>query len=215
MHKRTILIVLLALLAFAKVDAQYGKVGFRFGSGISTFNGLDLGNSDFRYTPSVGLAFKFSRTKIERFALTTELYYTKKGARGTYNINNFFVGEIRHNLHYLEAPIILDIKIGPVFQIETGVYGSILLGSDFDFNGTFFNGFGDVDPNNLNDLDYGLVFGFGLSIPRGSISFRYTHGLNDVLGDEVDFPYLNGARNGTFSITVSRFFGFRARRGLP
>lgn len=201
----------MACLFAVTVQGQYGKTGIKFGSGISTFQSLDNGDTDFRYTPSIGMSFKFSRARWARVAVQTELYYTKKGARGFYNIDNLFVGDVRFNLHYLEAPIILNLKAGPLFQFEVGVYGSLLLDSDFDFSGAFFTGFGEVDQVNLNDFDYGIVMGFGVSIPRGSISFRYQYGFNDVQSNNQVFPYLSGARNGTFTISISRFFGFRRR----
>ncbi|MDY8134318.1 porin family protein [Aquimarina sp. 2201CG5-10] len=190
---------------------QYGKVGIKFGSGISTFQSLDNGDTNFKYTPSVGISFKFSKNQLEKVALQTELYYTKKGASAFYNINNLFVGDVRFNLHYIEAPILLNLKAGRLFQFEAGVYGSLLLDSDFDFNGTFFTGLGDINEVNLNDIDYGIVLGFGVSIPRGTISFRYQHGLNDVHNNNLAFPYLDGARNGTFTVSISRFFGFKRR----
>ena len=186
--------------------AQRAQIGLRTGPGIAAFHGLENGDTDFRFNPSIGMVFKFDNNKRNKYSFQTELYYTKKGAKTYYNIANYYHGNIRFNLHYLEAPLIFNYHVNRRFKLETGVYGSILLNSDFDYNGTFYYGYGSVNNDDLNQFDYGLVLGAGIRIPRGTLSFRYQYGLNNIVKNEEIYPYLAGAKNQVFSLAITRFF---------
>jgi len=212
LNQITIISTLFCLIVLlpTKSKAQ-AKIGLKLGPSFSTFKNLDAGDPNYKFSPSVGVAIKF-RDEFKRKAyLQTELYYIRKGTITSYGIDNIYLGDVRYNLHYVEMPIMVNVKLGRAFQVEAGGYGSALIGSDFDFRGTFFNGYGGIDDRSLNKWDYGLVLGFGFSLPRRTVSLRYYHGLADISTDMAGDTFLDGATNGTFQISFVRFFGNKKR----
>ena len=189
-----------------KSTAQ-AKIGLKLGPSFSVFKNLDVGNPKYKFSPSVGMAVKFKDEYKRKAYLQTEFYYIRKGTTASYGIDNAYLGDVRYNLHYVEMPVLVNVRLGRALQVELGGYGSALIGSSFDFRGTFFNGHGGIDDSSLNNWDYGLVLGFGFSLPKRTISFRYYHGLADISSDMTGDTFLDGATNGTLQISLVRFFG--------
>lgn len=100
--------------------------------------------------------------------------YSFKGARDTYN--NFLQGngEYRFNLGYLELPLLAVINIAPNFNLQAGGYAAYLVGpnvQDVNHDGTI-QGASDLNTNDFNRWDFGLVGGFDFDIEHITIGAR-------------------------------------------
>ncbi|WP_172435938.1 porin family protein [Sediminicola luteus] len=194
--------------------AQHSSLGFRFGGGLATFNAMDSGSGSYRFSPTFGLAAKFSNSLRETVSVQTELNYIMKGTLASYGLNNVYLGDIRFNLHYLEVPLMLNLKMGHAFHFTVGGYGAILLAADYDYRGTFSGGWGPLQRGDFQDFDFGSVLGFGFGIPRGSIQFLWKQGLQDISGTQTADTFLAGARNSVFMVSFTRYFKPRRRPSL-
>jgi hypothetical protein len=126
----------------------------------------------------------------EFFAIQPELLYTTKGSENEYD--GFVDQNVKFNLNYLEVPVLAVFKLGKVAELHAGGYGGYLLGANVKYSGDVFNGGEDLDRDNFNTFDYGLVGGLGLNFGDVQIGTRYNYGLaklaktdnaKDILGD--------------------------------
>ena len=127
---------------------------------------------------------------LEFVGIQTELLYTQKG----YKLDNAWDDHI--DVDYIEIPIMVRgmIPIGIIKPfVYAGVHASILVVGD----GTILGN--DLDWENFNTFDWGLVFGGGVDLTLGPVvlhtDLRYTLGMRS-LWDDVD------SKNGVFFIDV-------------
>jgi hypothetical protein len=199
----------LQTLPVSAQDNTYTMPPTRFGiRGGLNFSSLDtrdvVGNS----TITGFNAGIFSKLPLSRaIAIQPELYYTTKGAGVTYD-NLIARGTAQFSLNYLELPILLVINPLDIFNIHVGGYGSYLLNGVVTNNSdnTGFNFAENVNADDYNRFDAGLVFGLGIDLGAISVGARYNLGLLKVgrerqfLQQTYTFP---DARNGVISVYAS------------
>ena len=124
----------------------------------------------------------FAKVPLTRgVSLQPELLYSNKGAKTTYN-NVLGKGEYRFNLHYIELPVAMVFNLGKSFNIHGGGYVSYLAAAtvkDMESDGTI-NSATDLNAENFNRMDYGLLAGLGVDVQNFTIGARYNYGLHEI-----------------------------------
>jgi hypothetical protein len=125
----------------------------------------------------------FAKLPVTRgFSIQPELLYTSKGAKETYNNIIQGEGEYRFNLNYIELPVLAVINVAKNFNIHAGPYVSYLAEANIKNlrNDHSQDEIADLDTDNFNRIDYGLVGGLGIDISNFTIGARYNYGLREV-----------------------------------
>lgn len=113
------------------------------------------------------------------FAIQPELNYSTKGNKVE---TNYWIidQETKFNLNYLDVPILAVFKLGPSVEIHAGPYWSYLVGANIDTDGDLGDDFRQLDRDNFDDWDYGLVGGIGFNLGDLQLGARYNYGLNEI-----------------------------------
>ena len=191
------------LLTGGMALAQRG--GLRGGANFSNLYVDDVDDENLKVGLNLGL---WHQTEgAEAIAFQTELNYSSKGAAIVYN-NVFGSGKYRFNLNYLEVPVMIVGKLGPL-QLHGGPYAGFLVGSnikDVDSDGDI-NNIESLDTDDFNRFDYGLVGGVALDFESGMVGARYNYGLREV-GKSGSFAgeALDNSKNAGFQIYVALDF---------
>jgi hypothetical protein len=182
-----------------RTDPRFGIKG---GVNFSNFYTNDESQADMLTGFNVGI---FGKVPLASFAaIQPELYYSRKGAEVTYN-SLIVDGRARFSLNYLELPILLVINLTRNFNIQAGAYGSYLIsGVVKNQSGiNLFNFEQNIDSQDYNRFEAGLIVGAGIDIGSLSIGARYHYGLTNV-GRERTFMgityYVPNAKNGVFNV---------------
>ena len=211
---------LLALLLFiaAPIHAQEDNPGPKFGiKGGANLSQLYINQPNVEdENMKVGYHFGlFGKIPVTDFlAIQPELLYTNTGAKVTYggsdlaNLLGIEEGEVRFNLNYIQVPIALVGNLG-AFKIHAGPYVSYLVGANVkdlksaDLNS---NDITDLNAENFNRMDYGLMGGIGVDINKFMIGARYNYGLRKVGASGIAGTLTNDSRNSVAQVYIG--FGF-------
>jgi len=177
-------LLLLMLISTTFIHSQDQKpksfqVGVRAGLNISNLYTNDATGSDI--IPGYNAGF-FARVPLNNFiSFQPELSLTTKGAIITYN-NLFVNGTANFNLTYVEVPLLCVVNVTPLVNFQLGPYIGYLLDSSVKnkANVRLFDFERDMNMNNYNRIDAGLVAGVGLDIDNITIGLRYNLGLTKV-----------------------------------
>ena len=125
----------------------------------------------------------FAKLPVTRgFSIQPELLYTSKGAKEKYN--NFIqgAGEYRFNLNYIELPVLAVINVAKNFNVHVGPYVSYLAAANIKnlHEDHSQDEIAELDADNFNRFDYGLVGGLGVDISNFTIGARYNYGLREI-----------------------------------
>jgi hypothetical protein len=158
----------------------HSKFGIKGGVNLTNLYVNDVSDEHMKVGFNAGIFAKLAVAK--GFSIQPELLYTVKGAKENYN--NFIQGsgEYRFNLNYVELPLLAVINLGKNFNIHAGGYAAYLVSAnikDVDNNGTI-NGATDLNEDNFQRWDAGLVGGLGFDIQNFSIGARYNYGLTEI-----------------------------------
>ncbi len=114
-------------------------------------------------------------------SIQPELLYTNKGAKETYSNFAQGSGEYRFNLNYVELPVSLVFNIVKNFNIHAGGYAAYLTSANVkNVQNGDIQGVTDLNADNFNRFDYGLVGGLGVDVENFTIGARYNYGLREV-----------------------------------
>jgi len=181
--KNLVSIVVFALcsLAFIPCLAQDIKP-IQFGI-IAGLNLSNLYTTDAISNMNAGFnAGAFVRASLTNsIALEPELYVSTKGASVTYN-SLIINGTANFNLTYLEMPLICIFNVTRLVNVQVGPYVSYLLDGKVKnvANITLFNFEQNLNANNYNRFDAGVVVGAGLDVGAVTMGMRYNLGLTKV-----------------------------------
>jgi hypothetical protein len=181
------------------------RFGVKGGLNFSNLDVQDATNARWLIGFNLGL---FTKLPITNFiAIQPELYYTTKGSNVTYN-NLFVDGTARFNFNYLEFPLLLVLNPSDNFNIHVGPYVSYLLNGIVTNASSInlFNFENNINVDDYNRLDVGIVVGAGIDLGALGIGVRYNFGFTKIgrersfLGNTYTFP---DARNGVLNAYVS------------
>lgn len=216
-----IIFALLSVMATGQVNAQrvdYGNPGPHFGiKGGLNFAQLFVDEPSVQdESNKTGYHFGiFGKIPFTReISIQPEILYTNVGSRITYgqtqfeNLFGLDPGEVRFNLNYIQTPLTLAVNLGP-FNIHAGGYAAYLVTaniSDLNLTDLTTNQLVDLNEDDFNRWDYGLVGGISLDFQKFTIGARYNHGLREIGRTNVAGNLTNNSRNGVGQIFIG--FGF-------
>jgi hypothetical protein len=188
-------------------DPLAPKIGVKGGINLANLYVDDVADENLKVGLNVGLFAKIPLTEF--FAIQPEVLYSSKGSRLKYD--NVFAGEgeYRFNLNYIEVPFLAVFNLGKHFNIHAGPYASFLTSSnvkDMNDDGTI-EGVQDLDVEDFNRFDYGLVGGLGVEFGNFMVGGRYNYGLNEVgKSGSLSGELTRDAKNSVASFYIG--FGF-------
>jgi hypothetical protein len=163
----------------------------------------------------VGLHFGiFTKIPVTNFlAFQPELLYTSLGSKVSYgntaeNILGIREGEVRFNLNYIQLPLAFALNLGPL-NIHAGPYVSYLVSANvknLNTSDLTTDTVIELNNNDFNKLDYGLLAGIGFDIKNVTVGARYNYGLREVGKDGIGRNLTNNSRNSVAQIYLG--FGF-------
>ena len=200
---------LLMLIFTSSVKAQESRFGIKGGVNVSNMYTNDIHDENTKIGLNGGFFLKAALS--EHIALQPELLFTMKGSELEFD-TPFADGTGSFSLNYIEVPMMGVFNITKNFNIHAGVYIASLINVTIENEGSvsLFDFEAELDRDNFETFDYGLVGGVGLDFNKLSLGIRYDYGLNTV-GKKFDFP--NGssdvfpdARNSNLALYLSISF---------
>lgn len=156
------------------------KFGIKGGLNLTNMFVDDVSDENMKVGFNAGF---FAKLPVARgFSIQPELLYTSKGAKLTYDNIIEGEGEYRFNLNYIELPVLAVINVAKNFNLHVGPYVSYLAEANIkklDDDGDM-DEIADLNTDNFNRWDYGLVGGLGIDISNFTIGARYNYGLNEI-----------------------------------
>lgn len=195
------------LLATTQVQAQDDSPGPKFGfKGGLNFSQLyvDQPNAEdenMKLGYHVGVFGKIPLTNF--LALQPEVLYTNVGSKIKYGGSDLAEalgiesGEVRFNLNYVQVPVAAVINIGPL-NIHAGPYLAYLVSAnvkDLKASDQEATDIKDLDTEDFNRIDYGLVGGLAIDIKGLTIGARYNHGWREIGDNGLAGRLTNDSKN--------------------
>ncbi len=138
----------------------------------------------------------------EGFALQPELNFSTKGNEVTTNFG-IIDQETKFNLSYLDVPVLAVFKLGTAAEIHAGAYWAYLVGANIDTDGDLGDDFIELDRDNFDNWDYGLVGGVGFNFGNIQLGARYNYGLNEIAESAGAKRMLGSAKNSVGQIYLA------------
>ena len=140
----------------------------------------------------LGAYARFASSQSLGFQL--EALYSQKGMMLEKNYGDVD-HDITYKFDYIEAPILLVIPMGEVFELHAGGYLGYMAVSEVSTSGDLGSATIDPKDSRFNGFDYGLVGGAGINLGMAQVGVRYEHGLNDIASDDVARSFLGSSKN--------------------
>lgn len=195
----------ISLLLLASTSTAWAQSGNKFGlkAGVNFSNlrgeGEDVSDKDMRTSMNAGV---FGRLFAEQhIGLQAELLYSGKGSTVKYSGLIPITSEFK--LSYLELPAFAVIGIGDVLEIHAGAYAAFLLATNVSAESDLGNYDADVDRDNFQGADYGLLIGAGVNVGRAQLGLRYLHGMAELAASNTAQVLLGDSRNSTLQMYLS------------
>ena len=156
------------------------KFGIKGGVNLTNMFVEDVSDENMKVGFNAGF---FAKLPVTRgFSIQPELLYTSKGAKEKYNNIIQGAGEYRFNLNYIELPVLAVINVAKNFNIHAGPYVSYLAAANIKnlHEDHSQDEIAELDADNFNRFDYGLVGGLGIDISNFTIGARYNYGLREI-----------------------------------
>lgn len=183
------------------------KVGVKGGINFTNLYVDDVKDENMKIGFNLGLFAKLPVT--QGLSIQPEILYSVKGSKLAYDLGVLGSNEYRFNLNYVEVPILAVINLSKNFNLQAGGYAAYLAQANIKrANGDGTNDqIADLNEENFNRLDYGLVGGLGIDVENITIGARYNYGLREVgKADNFGSQALKNSKNSAISLYIG--FGF-------
>ena len=172
--------ILISLKAFAQ-DNEWNalKIGVKGGVNFSNLYVDDVDDENMKAGLNLGLFAKIPVTR--KLSFQPEILYSSKGSELIYD-NILGSGSYRFNLNYVEMPLLAVVNIAGGFNLHAGGYIAYLTSANVknvDDDGDI-QGVTELNEDNFNRFDGGLVGGLNFDVQSFTIGARYNYGLNEV-----------------------------------
>jgi hypothetical protein len=157
------------------------RVGIKGGLNASNFITDDVNDKNARFGFHVGVYGQLLNS--DAFAIQPEINYSTKGNKVVFT-QGIIDQETKFNLSYIDIPVLAVFKLGESVEIHAGPYWSYLVGANIDTDGDLQDDFQELDRDNFDKWDYGLVGGIGFNFNSVQIGARYNYGLNKIARSE-------------------------------
>jgi len=186
-------------------EKQPMQFGVKGGLNLSNLYESDASSSDMIVGFNLGVFNKIPVSKV--LAIQPEFYVTTKGASLTYN-SLFVDGTAKFNLTYVEVPLLCVVNVTRLLNIQFGPYVAYLVDGKVKnvANVNMFNFEDNIDVNDFNRIDAGVVLGAGLEVGGITMGARYNLGMTkvgktrSVLGTDYTIP---NANNGVINFNLA------------
>lgn len=182
-----------------RVLGQSARAGIKGGLNVTNLYIDEVDDENARYGFHVGVYGQFLAS--EAFALQPELLYSTKGNR--FVSDGLIDQETKFNLNYIDLPVLAVFKLGPSVELHAGGYVSYLLSSSISTDGDLGSDYDELDRDNFNSVDYGLVGGIGFNVGAIQIGARYNYGLNKIANSDTAEDLLGDSKNSNGQIYVA------------
>lgn len=206
------LMVLCGMLAVCSAQAQYAdsyssdpvrarpKVGIKGGLNVSNLYVDQVNDEDARIGFHAGVFGQLFSS--EAFAIQPEINFSTKGNR----IVTSFLSvdqETKFNLSYLDIPVLAVFKLGRVVELHAGAYWSYLVSANIKTEGDLGSEFRDIDRDNFENWDYGLVGGVGINLSGIQLGARYNYGLQQIAKSNGAKSMLGDSKNSVGQVYIA------------
>lgn len=178
--KRTLVIILLAMILPIAMNAQGLGIGIKAGANFANQKISDINTksiTNFHGGAYINLMFS------EKFGITPEVLYTGTGSK----FNNIEV-----NTDYVAIPVMIRYKLFSLLHVEAGPQFSFLTKAKSD---------GTDIKDQLKNNDFGIAVGAGLHLPLSlNAGVRYIWGFTNIA--DASSLQFDEAKNRTFQIYV-------------
>ena len=181
-------------------DRPKARAGIKGGLNVSNFINDEVTDKNARYGFHAGIYGQLFAN--EGFAIQPELNFSTKGNKVKTEFG-VIDQETKFNLSYLDVPILAVFKLGNAAEIHAGAYWAYLVGANIDTDGDLGDGFVDLDRDNFDDWDYGLVGGVGFNLGDIQIGARYNYGLNTIARSSGAKALLGSGKNSVGQIYLA------------
>ena len=182
------------------------KIGIKGGVNLSNLYVDNVKDENVKVGANIGFYAKIP--VVKGLSIQPEVLYSQKGAQVNYN-NILGSGKYRYNFDYIEVPITAVINVAKNFNILAGGYTGFLASAkvkDVDANGNI-RGVTELNKDNFESFDYGLVGGLGFDIENTNIGLRYSYGLKNIGKDgSLSGNLLQNSKNSVISLTIGFAF---------
>lgn len=183
--KRILIIVSVIALTFTttqKASAQEEKLvnlGIKAGANYSWLNIDDVDDENGLIGYHAGIFAKFNLTPY--FGIQGEALYTTKGSELSYD-NDFFSGKTSLRIAYFEIPVLAVIQLNENINLHGGPYFSYLMTARAknDADGGLFDFEEEIDKDNFQKTDWGLLGGIGIDVSNIHGGIRYSMGIEKI-----------------------------------
>lgn len=191
---------MLSLAGIEKAQAQESpRVGIKGGLNLSNLYVNDADKENARIGWHAGFYGQILST--EAFAIQPEVNFSTKGTGVTWGYVSTNGENVNYDtkfiLNYIDIPVLAVFKLGKAAEIHAGPYWSYLVSAQIRNNdGDPNNQFDDIDRDNFDNWDYGLVGGIGFNLGTSTqLGVRYNYGLNEIAQSTVAKRMLGNAKN--------------------
>jgi opacity protein-like surface antigen len=211
-----------AMLGVVSLSAQEKTTSSQFGiksaANMSSFNGKDVGDNDYKVGFSAGVYGHFPIT--DRFAIQPEVNFTRLGGREKTEVSNVANTTVKYNnkttLDYIQVPVMFKFYPGASrFNIEAGPQvGFNIYGKNKEMVSTFANNtvYNDTQvtdvKDNVKNFDFGFNFGLGYNLTDHlNVGARYYMGITKITENTNNGATLGkDIKNHSFSVGVGYSF---------
>lgn len=177
------------------------RAGIKGGLNVSNLITDEVTDKNARYGFHAGVYGQLFAN--EGFAIQPELNFSTKGNKVTTTFG-VIDQETKFNLSYLDIPVLAVFKLGNAAEIHAGAYWAYLVGANIDTDGDLGDGFVQLDRDNFDKWDYGLVGGIGFNLGDAlQIGARYNYGLNEIARSEGAKNLLGNTKNSVGQIYLA------------
>lgn len=181
-------------------DRPKARVGIKGGLNVSNLITDDVNDKDARYGFHVGVYGQLFST--DAFAIQPEVNFSTKGNKVTTNFG-IIDQETKFNLSYIDIPVLAVFKLGNAAEIHAGAYWAYLVGANIDTDGDLGDEFVELDRDNFEKWDYGLVGGIGFNLGHLQLGARYNYGLNEIAKSRGAEALLGNTKNSVAQIYLA------------
>ncbi|HEY0977356.1 MAG TPA: porin family protein [Flavobacteriales bacterium] len=196
-----LLTVLLITCSLGSAAQSGNRFGVKAGASFSNLRGAgeDATDKDLRTAIHGGVFGRVSAS--DQLGIQAELLYSPKGT--TIRYDGLVDQTITFKLAYLELPVFAVVGIGEVLELHAGAYAGYLLSSNASTEGDLGSDDDELDRDNFQGADYGLLLGAGANLGPAQIGLRYLHGLAELAASEGSRMVLGDARNSALQVYLA------------
>lgn len=137
--------------------------------------------------------------------LQAELLYSTKGNKTHYSgLFGLVDQDVDFTLNYLELPVMAAFRFADnAFELQAGGYAAYLLSASVTTSGDLGDGSDELDRDNFNSIDAGLVGGIAFNAGPIQVGARYLYGLSTLANSDGAELLLGDAKNSCAQVYIA------------